>query len=577
MPWRQNWIDPVPFLQKHTDKADLELREALKRRAYQVWISEIMLQQTRVETVKSYYESWQSRWPTIEDLADASPSDVLNAWKGLGYYSRATRIHTAAKKIMSDSTMNGLMPELPRELEAKVPGVGRYTAGAISSIVFGHAVPLLDGNVSRVLCRQTGLYANIKSKKTTDMLWDTAEQLVKIASSNVLEKRGMKITGPDVPKSDIPSFWNQALMEIGSTLCKPSKPDCGNCPIQKTCKAYAEGKWLAKSSERSKGDTSSFFSASKPKPIDIEDLCDVCEDIDLSNISHTGSNASKSASQQKQSGLSIVGKRVEDKMKQSKLTFRPASSLKTKDHVSAKPEDEIDLKTEGSATIEIIGQYTSLFPMKIAKKAVREEECVVCIIERFHEGESKWMIEQRPNKGLLANLWQFPSHTIAPAEPLAIDGATQETFQGTQDRPSSPESLHGVLSPEDITKSQNHLTVAERKGVATQYTKLVLQDSDNNDQITSSTPQVWDIQSVKDLGSLNHLFSHIKLTMFIYYFKVGLGTESTISNKSPVKDEKEIQKKIICQQSKWVSQIQLESENLSTGMNRCWMVLKKSI
>lgn len=150
MPWRKAWIDPA----LHNEKLGGSVREMLERRAYEVWISEIMLQQTRVAAVIDYWERWMARWPTIHDLAKAEPDEVLAAWRGLGYYSRATRIHEAAKIVCGDPELKGLLPRDVEELVKKVPGVGRYTAGAISAIVFGRAAPMVDGNVLRVLSRQ---------------------------------------------------------------------------------------------------------------------------------------------------------------------------------------------------------------------------------------------------------------------------------------------------------------------------------------------------------------------------------------------------------------------------------------
>lgn len=240
MPWREQWIDPDAPLAKRTrtdtdDTPEEGVREHLKIRAYQVWISEIMLQQTRVETVRDYWQAWMERWPTIEALAKASTDDVLAAWRGLGYYSRATRIHQAAQLVVQDPELQGMLPDQVDELEKKVPGVGRYTAGAISSIVFGHAVPILDGNVARVLSRQTALYADPKAKQTVDLLWEMARLLVERAASHT-NTDPMRV--PD--RSATPGKWNQALMELGSTLCIPTKPDCASCPIQTTCSAFQE-------------------------------------------------------------------------------------------------------------------------------------------------------------------------------------------------------------------------------------------------------------------------------------------------------------------------------------------------
>lgn len=138
MPWRKDWIDP----RKHDDAS--ELRRALSVRAYEVWISEIMLQQTRVAVVIDYWARWMTKWPTIEQLAAAGEDEVTSAWRGLGYYSRAKRIHEAAKMVVQDPSLRGLLPEDAGELQARIPGIGKYTAGAISSIVFGKATSMVQ-------------------------------------------------------------------------------------------------------------------------------------------------------------------------------------------------------------------------------------------------------------------------------------------------------------------------------------------------------------------------------------------------------------------------------------------------
>ncbi|KAE8207551.1 hypothetical protein CF319_g9600, partial [Tilletia indica] len=135
-----------------------------------------MLQQTRIEKIKSYYANWMAKFPTIGRLAEASAEEVMAAWRGLGYYSRATRLHTAAKTV--HEKYGDVLPFDPAELEKEIAGVGRYTAGAVSSIVYGIATPLLDGNVGRVLSRQMGLHADVKSKAVSDVLWRAAELLV---------------------------------------------------------------------------------------------------------------------------------------------------------------------------------------------------------------------------------------------------------------------------------------------------------------------------------------------------------------------------------------------------------------
>jgi len=184
---------------------------------YAVWVSEIMLQQTRVETVIPYYEKWLRLFPTVEALAKASEHDVLNTWEGLGYYSRARNFHKAAKLVVEK--YNG---ELPRDLDElrKLPGIGRYTVGALASIVFGMDEPALDGNLKRVYARLFDVSEPIDSTEGEKILWQLAKE--------------------NLPKGKAADF-NQALMDLGAMICVPKKPRCLICPVIKECKARAHG------------------------------------------------------------------------------------------------------------------------------------------------------------------------------------------------------------------------------------------------------------------------------------------------------------------------------------------------
>ncbi|KAE9975231.1 hypothetical protein EG327_008515 [Venturia inaequalis] len=557
MPWRQKWIDPSTF--SKAKNSDLDLRETLKRRAYQVWISEIMLQQTRVETVRAYYTSWHARWPTIEDLAKAEEAEVLNAWKGLGYYSRATRIHKAAKLIVDDSTMKGMLPELPSELEAKVPGVGRYTAGAVSSIVFGHAVPILDGNVMRVLCRQMGLYANMKSKVTTDLLWEVAERLVKRVTREALAGKSVEMEEEEVPKSEIPSFWNQALMELGSTLCKPVKPDCGNCPVQETCLAYAEGQNLAVEKEllNVKSSSSVFDTTSKVDIPDIEDLCSYCEPMDETEIMDEPKPAPKTATKGKAKSQQKPG------LKQGTLAFgqksKPASEV---------VEDESNLTPKAKDLIE---KHVSLFPLKVIKKAVRNEEHNVCIITRTNpSGENEYLIEQRPDKGLLASLWQFPSSTVFNDEGQTANASEEDSASDVEDSDGLPVKLRRKKLKKKKTKivhkgktmitPQDPPDAKERKKSAITFVNFVLSKTYEphcDDQ------GLGNARHVSELGSLTHLFSHIRLVMHVHTFMFGIASPKEIAMGLGVCVE-EFQKR------KWVRREEIEEESFGTGMRKCW-------
>ncbi len=186
------------------------------RDPYPVWLSEIMLQQTRVETAIPYFERFMTEFPTIESLAQAKEDRVLKLWEGLGYYSRARNLHLAAKVIVKE--YGGQFPKASRELSA-IPGIGRYTAGAIASIAFGEQTPVLDGNVKRVFSRLFRIEECIDEGPVIQQLWELAELLV--------------------PR-ERPGDFNQALMELGARICIPRNPDCPQCPVKAVCKAFAQ-------------------------------------------------------------------------------------------------------------------------------------------------------------------------------------------------------------------------------------------------------------------------------------------------------------------------------------------------
>lgn len=185
---------------------------------YGVWISEAMLQQTRVEVVIPYWERFLERFPTVGDLAAADEDDVVAAWSGLGYYRRARALRTAAAEIVERH--GGEFPRTRAEAEA-LTGVGPYTAGAVLSIAHGLAEAVVDGNVARVFARWFELQAPLGSSKLNRELWRRAEELV--------------------PPDD-PGAWNQALMELGATLCTPRNPDCPACPVAHACAAHRGGR-----------------------------------------------------------------------------------------------------------------------------------------------------------------------------------------------------------------------------------------------------------------------------------------------------------------------------------------------
>ena len=442
MPWRKPWIKPDDVSDPNV------LRAKLERRAYEVWISEIMLQQTRVATVIEYWNRWMAKWPTIHDLAAADPDDVLAAWRGLGYYSRATRIHEAAKHVVKHPRMGGLLPEDAKTLEAEVPGVGRYTAGAISSIVFGRPEPMVDGNVLRVLSRQLGLLGNVKADKSIiDVLWAAADALVK----DVARGSGHQgTTADDIPKSDRPGRWGQALMELGSTVCTP-RPDCGACPITSTCRAYQEGQRLASSNSSSHTAVQSPIGGAE---MDIEDACGLCEPFE-----NVLDRDDKSKNQERATKLVKPATGPQQTTLASFAFTRQANA-------KAAPKSE-DAERPSQSQLEIIAGHAKRFPLKVIKKAVREEETLVCAIRR---GDGTYLVHRRPEKGLLAGLWEFPSRILDATE-----------FSDAKRRSKVAKShVSGLLG--------------------------------------------GDARYLGELGSVPWLFSHLKLTMHVHMFELEEGT-----------------------------------------------------
>ncbi|KAH6629660.1 DNA glycosylase [Boeremia exigua] len=435
MPWRKAWVDPEPQSEG--------IRNTLNKRAYEVWVSEIMLQQTRVSTVIPYFNGWIAKWPTVQDLARAEHEEVLAAWKGLGYYSRATRLHEGAKAVVAKPAQR--MPDDVSGL-LELPGIGQYTAGAISSIAFGRAEPVLDGNVARVLSRQLGLYVDVKDKKASDVLWRVADQLIKEASNH-----------PEVEFSAVPGQWNQAMMELGSTVCTP-RPKCEECPIQKTCRAFGEGTALSKKQQ-----------SSNAVP-DIEDACTLCEQLDPEDLA-TVPEEELSDEEQKP----VKKRKAPAKQKNTLSNYFAIGTPSASSNVDSEDEETLagSKKRKASTkptTSKSVNTYCSLFPKKVVKKKAKEEDCAVCLVElRLPDSESKWLIEQRPATGLLASLWQFPQVTL-----------------------SAPD------------------TASARKTSAQQYVS----------GLTAGGIDMTAARHTTSFDPLVHVFTHLRLTMHAYHFRI---------------------------------------------------------
>lgn len=225
----------------HAEHGRHDLPWQQTRDPYRIWLSEIMLQQTQVDTVIPYYTRFLARFPDLPSLAAAEVDDVLGLWSGLGYYARARNLHAAARAVVERH--GGRFPERAVEIAA-LPGIGRSTAAAVAAFAFGEHVAILDGNVKRVLCRVFGVGGFPGEKAVENTLWALAESLLPKACGAGTDDGGkarMNEAAPDDRPTDI-AIYTQAQMDFGATLCTRARPACTRCPLAKVCVAFRHGR-----------------------------------------------------------------------------------------------------------------------------------------------------------------------------------------------------------------------------------------------------------------------------------------------------------------------------------------------
>jgi A/G-specific adenine glycosylase len=216
---KNSFGDTVVAWQKKHGRHDLPWQNT--QDPYAVWLSEIMLQQTQVVTVREYFARFMTRFPTVADLAAAHQDEVLGLWSGLGYYSRARNMHRAAQDVVA--LHGGVFPRDSETLQT-LPGIGRSTAAAVASLCFGEPIAILDGNVKRVLTRYLGFKDDLASSKVEKELWAIAQTML--------------------PQRDVTNAmprYTQGVMDLGATVCTPKKPQCVQCPVANVCVAKTEG------------------------------------------------------------------------------------------------------------------------------------------------------------------------------------------------------------------------------------------------------------------------------------------------------------------------------------------------
>ncbi|KAL9183720.1 hypothetical protein ACHAXT_004576 [Thalassiosira profunda] len=331
--------------------------------AYGVWVSEIMLQQTRVEAVIPYYLKWMQRFPTVHDLADATDEEVNSHWAGLGFYRRARLLHTGAKRVVNE--YSGVVPNTVDEL-LKVEGIGRYTASAIASIAYGVDVPVVDGNVCRVLSRLTGIANHIKAGVLKDDLgWTLADRIIQAKCSSVDETKS-----ESYETIGYPGEVNQAIMELGATYCSPSGSGIEDAdPLKEfyisTQLGVAVGQAMRESNNTVRGQVDSLVSTRAFVADEQGSKCRLC---DADGVSTAFFN--------------IMDRMTDDFNKDSKTS--PKSMYAIAGHAS--------------------------LPIPPPKKSKREEVIAVAVISsQASDKEQRWLMVKRPCTGLLANQWEFPS------------------------------------------------------------------------------------------------------------------------------------------------------------------------
>jgi A/G-specific adenine glycosylase len=349
-----------------TDEVPLDLEKKVyitpPTSAYGTWVSEIMLQQTRVETVIPYWYRWMEKFPDVSTLAASSPDEVNAMWAGLGYYRRAQQLLKGAQQLVSQ-TPSGTPASLPNTCKGllEVPGIGPYTAGAISSIAYGQVEPLVDGNVLRVFSRLRMLQCELGSKEMEKVSWAMGARLV---------------------DRDFPGDFNQALMELGATVCKPTSPRCGECPVQGICQARAL--------------------TARHSPL-------------ASAVG--GSNSNGPTDPATNDAVMDTGPDVK--------------------HVQIIDKDPKVVHPSSSAAAGELGEdglplAVTFFPIKVPKKKPREVLLSVAVF--LDEKEEKFLFVRRPAEGLLQSQWEFPNIVLWEEPSAATERALKKGREKDKDK-----------------------------------------------------------------------------------------------------------------------------------------------
>ncbi|KAN0033691.1 hypothetical protein ACTFIV_000153 [Dictyostelium citrinum] len=445
--------------------------------AYRVWVSEIMLQQTRVSTVIEYFKKWIEKWPTINELASTTIEEVNKVWSGLGYYRRAKNLWLGSKYVVDH--FNSKIPSDVKTL-LEINGIGPYTAGAISSIAFNKPVPLVDGNVIRVLSRVRSIGANPKLSSTIKLFWELGNDLVESVEN--------------------PCNFNQSLMELGASLCSVQSPQCKQCPIQSNCQAYQQEKQFIK--PEPKNSITKFF---QPK-----------------NSNTNNNNNDTESSKQ----------------------IKPTITLKLIDICKICQSFE-----DSDGPTESVCRY----PKKVVKAKARDENVNVFLI---HQTKGNlFLLNQRPDSGLLASLYEAPS--IIESQTKSKRKIKKENENENEDEDEDEENKEESDDDDDEKKSKKRKKLPTTNKITKEYIeKEILK------KLFKSSSDIT-IKSVKSIGTVIHKFSHINQTLTVYDCPCDF-------KKEPIPNDKSLTKNIC-----WLKLDEIQSSvGVSKQMLKCFDLIK---
>lgn len=486
---------------------------SIPRSAYGTWISEVMLQQTRVETVIAYWNRWMQTYPDISSLANATPDEVNALWAGLGYYRRAQMLLKGAQMVVKE--FNGDLPQKVSEL-LTIPGIGPYTAGAIASIAYNQSEPLVDGNVIRVFSRLRALKLEVGGGAMEKACWRIAADLV---------------------SQDQPGDFNQALMELGATVCKPTSPSCDVCPLRSVCHARL--------------------------------LVDHAKRIDSLR---TESPGDKNPSGRKRNVLDLH-------TVPSKQTIATISVIDIEDI-----DTERAVKISSAAVpydVSLLPRDVTEFPRKIAKKKAKELSFSVCVLRTLDGSSSspqvkselpsksagsrsyRYLFVRRPATGLLANQWEFPSLLLeTEADEGAAEGVEGDTAAraGADKIPSQQQPLESDLWAPFPNYFSGQLCISWK----TQPVSGNAEAGENVKEeelgaVVGGGLSVLEIGKVSGFEPIIHVFSHQRHTMHILLKDVQVVSSAAADTEKT---------SVASVESRWMSAEEIVAAGITTGCKK---------